>query len=117
MMDDIIDKNLNKNTDLPPKSGSSQRSKNGNPLDSLLFDPQTGPALQRLETVKSQAISNEQYDTCIQIKNIQNFLSDLAPKFSKLDSQKTVALQQEDYAQAKAIKLQQDELRLLALQK
>jgi len=49
LLDEVIDRNLKitpdrNHSETPPKSGAS-RSSNPNNLDSLMFDPQLGPAL------------------------------------------------------------------------
>ena len=123
---EVINNHLNEQNFQRQESLLQQRAKqqnaNSNPnylttKESALIqnDPEIGPLISKLDTIKSEAILSENFDKCIKIKAIQEFVSKISSQYVKLDVEKRNAISNEDFHTAKELKNQIDEVRVMVL--
>lgn len=120
---EVINGHLNEKNFQRQESLLQQRNKQNNSnfpssKESALIqnDPEIGPLIAKLETIKSEAILAENFDKCIKIKSIQEFVNKVSSQYVKLDVEKRNAIGNEDFHTAKELKNQIDEVRVLVLQ-
>lgn len=125
---DIINQNLAQQNQLLEQQNLAKlqqqnllnRPKNGPPsansAEIMNNDPEIGKILQKLDSQKSAAILDENFDECIRIKNVQNYVASVSGEYMKLDSEKRNAIINEDFETAKSLKVKIDQVRLHILQ-
>lgn len=79
--------------------------------DNIKFDPNTLQKLKGLNTLKDEAIANEDYDKAQTIKNAINRLKSVANQLLVLEERKQIAIKNEQYDQAKLLKFEIESLR------
>ena len=87
----------------------------GSPLQDLCIDLKldaaTAAKLRQLADAKARAVSNEDYKTAKQIKQVENELQELGAELAHLDIAKRHAVSAEDYDRAAMLKDETDALR------
>ena len=97
------------------RRGETKGSAGSSPLHDLSIDLKldaaTAAKLRQLADAKARAVSNEDYKTAKQIKQVENELQELGAELAHLDIAKRHAVSAEDYDRAAMLKDETDALR------
>ena len=78
------------------------------PLEDLAFDmnfdPITAATIRKVNQHKEDAVNREEYELAKRLKNLETHLKAQGAQLAKLESEKRLAVQQEDYDRAQVIK-------------